>query len=111
MRAGSVGASGGETGKCAEAGVRQMGTQTQMWEAVELLARGWPEDYPAGAVEFEILSELSKRCSIFFNEDSSGRISKEDISVQQLGRRVRKLRQRQSLYLARSCSVPAKEPS
>ncbi|WP_085483269.1 hypothetical protein [Paraburkholderia susongensis] len=28
---------------------------------VELLAKEWPEDYPAGAVEFEILRELSKR--------------------------------------------------
>ena len=26
----------------------------RMREAVELLARGWPEDYPAGAVEWLI---------------------------------------------------------
>ncbi|MGT2469280.1 hypothetical protein [Paraburkholderia terrae] len=38
MRAGSVGASDDETGM-------------RMRDAVELLARGWPEDYPAGAVE------------------------------------------------------------
>ncbi|CAB3794477.1 hypothetical protein LMG27177_03636 [Paraburkholderia fynbosensis] len=50
-------------------------------EAVELLAKGWPEDYPAGAVEFEILSELSKRRRHLLNAHSSGRISKEDISV------------------------------
>ena len=35
--------------------------RVRMREAVELLARVWPQDYPAGAVEFEILRELSKR--------------------------------------------------
>jgi hypothetical protein len=43
MRAGSAGAECDETAKCAGVEVRM-----RMREAVELLARGWPEDYPAG---------------------------------------------------------------
>ncbi|QIE22901.1 hypothetical protein SBC2_09140 [Caballeronia sp. SBC2] len=39
------------------------GDETEMWEmlmreAVELRARGWPEDYPAGAMEW-LLVELT----------------------------------------------------
>ncbi|MFM0232884.1 hypothetical protein [Paraburkholderia sediminicola] len=47
MRAGSAGAECDETAKCAGVEVRM-----RMREAVELLARGWPEDYPPGAVEW-----------------------------------------------------------
>jgi hypothetical protein len=43
MMAESVGA------KCDETGMRM---RMRMREAVELLARGWPEDYQAGAVEW-----------------------------------------------------------
>jgi hypothetical protein len=48
----------GKTAECAEARVR-----VQMGEAVELLASGWPEDYPVGAVEwfFYSLRELKGR--------------------------------------------------
>jgi len=55
MRAESEGTKSEETRKCAEAGVRQMGIQTQMWEAVRLLAKEWPEEYPAGAVEWMVV--------------------------------------------------------
>lgn len=56
MRVGSIGASDDEWAECAGAGKRQMGMrQMAMREAVELLARGWPEDYPAGAVERVLL--------------------------------------------------------
>ncbi|AXF10002.1 hypothetical protein CUJ91_18450 [Paraburkholderia graminis] len=44
MSAGSVGTSSGETGM-----------PMQMRDAVELLAREWPEEYPAGAVEWVLL--------------------------------------------------------
>ncbi|SED80123.1 hypothetical protein SAMN02787142_3867 [Burkholderia sp. WP9] len=44
MSAGSMGTNCGETG-----------TPMQMQEAVKLLAREWPEDYPAGAVEWLLL--------------------------------------------------------
>ena len=33
----------------------------EMREAVELLAREWPEDYPAGAVEWLLLQESKTR--------------------------------------------------
>ncbi|WP_143130448.1 hypothetical protein [Paraburkholderia sartisoli] len=50
MRVGSVGSSRDETA-----------LRVRMREAVVLLAREWPEEYPAWAVELEILRELSKR--------------------------------------------------
>ncbi len=48
MSAGSVGASDDE-----------WALRMRMREAVELLARGWPEDYPAGAVEWLIPGGLA----------------------------------------------------
>ena len=39
----------GKTAECAEARVR-----VRMGETVELLARGWPQDYPDGAVEWQL---------------------------------------------------------
>jgi hypothetical protein len=44
MSAGSLGASDDE-----------WALRARMREAVELLTRGWPEDYPAGAVEWLLL--------------------------------------------------------
>ncbi len=39
----------------AEAVIDGAAAESRMREAVDLLARGWPEDYPAGAVEWLIL--------------------------------------------------------
>ncbi|MBB5409033.1 MULTISPECIES: hypothetical protein [unclassified Paraburkholderia] len=33
-------------------------TALQMQDAVDLLARGWPEDYPAGTVEWLIAGQV-----------------------------------------------------
>ena len=58
MRSESAGAgacASGETAKCAGAEVRM-----RMREAVELPAKEWPKDCPAGAVEW-LLLQLSPR--------------------------------------------------
>ncbi|ANB73614.1 hypothetical protein AYM40_15555 [Paraburkholderia phytofirmans OLGA172] len=52
MRVESVGANGGEP---------EMRVRMRVREAVELLAWGWPEDYPAGAVEWLIAGEARGR--------------------------------------------------
>jgi hypothetical protein len=36
----------------------------QMREAVELLARGWPDEYPVGAVEWLVASSIGTPDSI-----------------------------------------------
>lgn len=55
VRAGSAGAECGETAKCAETRMRM-----RMVEAVELLAKEWPEDYPAGTVEWLLLQSSAR---------------------------------------------------
>lgn len=49
-----------ETMKVERVGVSRNETALRVRAAVELLARGWPEDYPAGAVEWHLL-QLSPR--------------------------------------------------
>jgi hypothetical protein len=65
MGAGSVGAGGVRndgTAVCAEAPVREKAMrQLATREAVELLAREWPDDYPAGAVEWLLFESEDKK--------------------------------------------------
>lgn len=51
MRAGSAGINCGETGM-------PMQMRRRMRDAVDLLAKGWPEDYPAEAVEWLITARV-----------------------------------------------------
>ena len=43
---------------CAEAGADGAQAELRVQEAVGLLAREWPEDYPAGAVEWLVASSI-----------------------------------------------------
>jgi hypothetical protein len=50
------------TGSEAERGLGTIAAAA-MREAVDLLARGWPEDYPAGAVEWLLLQASPRQPS------------------------------------------------
>lgn len=56
----------------AAAGIAGSAAELWMREAVGLLARGWPEDYPAGAVEWLLLSSSARPGALkHFNQSRS----------------------------------------